>query len=89
MGLQTDARELFQRLDGNPIITATDFPKMVNAVFNPGATEFEGRTLLLLRVEHRTGLSSLVVATSDDGLTRWQIDPTRGMEPDPDLPEEC
>ena len=55
MSPQTDARELFQRFEGNPILSAADFPKMVNAVFNPGATEFEGRTLLLLRVEHRTG----------------------------------
>jgi len=89
MSPQTDARELFQRFEGNPILSAADFPKMVNAVFNPGATEFEGRTLLLLRVEHRTGLSSLAVAMSDDGLTGWQIDPTRGLEPDPDHPEEC
>ena len=89
MSPQTDARELFQRFDGNPIITSADFPNMVNAVFNPGATEFEGRTLLLLRVEHRTGLSSLAVATSDDGLTGWQIDPTKGLEPDPNLSEEC
>ena len=86
MSPQTDARELFQRFEGNPILSAADFPKMVNAVFNPGATEFEGRTLLLLRVEHRTGLSSLAVAMSDDGLTGWQIDPTRGLAPDPDHP---
>jgi predicted GH43/DUF377 family glycosyl hydrolase len=38
-------------------------------VFNPGATVVHGRTLLLLRVEHRTGLSALVAATSEDGLT--------------------
>jgi predicted GH43/DUF377 family glycosyl hydrolase len=88
MGRSTDARELFQRFDGNPIITPADFPRAVNAVFNPGATEFEGRTLLLLRVENRTGLSSLAVATSDDGLTGWQIDPDRGLEPNPDLEEE-
>src|SRR5487761_2336429 len=85
----TDARELLQRFSGNPIITANDFPSMVNAVFNPGATVFEGRTLLLLRVEHRTGLSSLAVAMSDDGLTDWQLDPGRGLEPDPTLAEEC
>jgi len=41
----------------------------VNAVFNPGATVVDGRTLLLLRVEHRTGLSALVAATSEDELT--------------------
>lgn len=88
MDQPTDPRELFQRFDGNPIITPADFPLTVNAVFNPGATEFEGRTLLLMRVEHRTGLSSLAVATSDDGLTGWQIDPLRGLQPDPGLEEE-
>jgi predicted GH43/DUF377 family glycosyl hydrolase len=54
---------------------------MVNAVFNPGATVFEGRTLLLLRVEYRTGPSSLVAATSDNRLTDWEIDPVRGLHP--------
>lgn len=88
MGQPLDARELFRRFDGNPVLTRDDFPNMVNAVFNPGATEFEGRTLLLMRVEHRTGLSSLAVATSDDGLTGWRIDPARGLTPDPELDEE-
>jgi len=61
---------------------------MVNAVLNPGATVIDGRTLLLLRIEHRTGLSSLVAATSDNGLTGWEIDPVRGLEPLPDSFEE-
>jgi predicted GH43/DUF377 family glycosyl hydrolase len=79
MSDKADPRELMRRYSGNPILRPHDFPKMVNAVFNPGATVFEGRTLLLLRVEYRTGLSSLVVATSDDGLTGWEIDPVRGL----------
>jgi predicted GH43/DUF377 family glycosyl hydrolase len=69
MTAYADPRELFRRFPNNPILRAADFPKMVNAVFNPGATTLDGRTLLLLRVEHRTGLSSLAVATGDDGLT--------------------
>lgn len=48
---------------------------MVSAVINLGATDFEGRTLLLVRVEHRTGRSSLAAALSDDGLSGCQIDP--------------
>ena len=84
----SERRELFQRYEANPILTATDFAADVNAVFNPAATLFEGRTLLLIRVEHRTGLSSLAVALSDDGLTGWQIDPARGLEPDTSLDEE-
>ena len=83
-----DSRELFQRHDRNPIISASDFPHTVNAVFNPGATEFDGQTLLLLRVEDRTGSSSLVVATSDDGITNWRIDPERALPRQLDLVEE-
>lgn len=81
MNGKADPRELLQRYSGNPILRPHDFPKMVNAVFNPGATVIDGRTLLLLRVEYRTGLSSLVTATSDDGLTDWEIDPVRGLHP--------
>lgn len=84
-----DPRELVRRFAGNPILRPHDFPKMVNAVFNPGATVFDGRTLLLLRVEYRTGLSSLVVATSDDGRTNWELDPIRAFHPQVDTFEEC
>ena len=88
MSAKADPRELLRRFSGNPILRPHDFPKMVNAVFNPGATVFEGRTLLLLRVEYRTGLSSLVAATSDNGLTDWEIDPVRGLHPMVDSFEE-
>ena len=71
--------EMFLRHPGNPIITAADLPRMVNAVFNPGATVFEGQTLLLLRVEDRTGLSHLVVARSPDGYGNWTVERDRGM----------
>ena len=80
--------ELLHRFGGNPILTAHDLPVTVNAVFNPGATVFEGQTLLLVRVEHRSGLSSFAVALSEDGLTDWRIDPVRGLEPELDSFEE-
>ena len=48
MSHSADPRELFQRFEGNPILRPHDFPNMVNAVFNPGATVVDGRTLLLL-----------------------------------------
>jgi predicted GH43/DUF377 family glycosyl hydrolase len=76
------------RYQGNPIITPEDVSPAVNAVMNPGAVGFDGGTLLLLRVEDRTGLSRLVVATSRDGLTDWQIDPERGLLPEPGRFEE-
>ncbi len=88
MASSADPRELFKRHKANPVITAAHFPRMVNAVFNPGATVLDGRTLLLLRVEHRTGLSSLVVATSEDGLDGWEIDRVRQLEPRPGRFEE-
>ena len=81
MSGNADPRELLRRHSQNPILRPQDFPKMVNAVFNPGVTVFDGRTLLLLRVEFRTGLSALITATSQDGLTNWEIDPVRGLHP--------
>ena len=84
----TGSEELLTRFHANPIITPRDLPFMANAVFNPGATVYNGETLLLLRVEHRTGLSSLVVATSKDGLTDWTIDTDRCLEPRLDSFEE-
>lgn len=74
-------RDLFRRYEHNPILIPDDFPQMVNAVFNPAAVVFEGETLLLVRVEDRSGVSSLHVATSADGRTNWTIDPTRVLHP--------
>ena len=88
MSDKADPRELLRRYSGNPVLGPRDFPNMVNAVFNPGATVVDGRTLLLLRVEYRTGLSALVTATSEDGLTGWEVDPVRGLQPQPGRFEE-
>ena len=85
---EVDPRELFTRYEGNPIIKPSAFPSMVNAAFNPAAVSFDGQTLLLIRVEDRTGLSRLVVATSDDGFTDWEIDMNRAIVPDLDCFEE-
>ena len=74
--------ELVRRYAGNPILTASDWPESVNAVFNPGVARFEGTTLLLVRVEDRTGISHLAVATSANGLTDWVVDLDRSMVPD-------
>jgi len=79
--MSADPRELFHRFPANPIITPAHFPSMVNAVFNPGATLLGDKTLLLLRVEHRTGLSSLCAATSTNGVTGWEIDRLRALRP--------
>ena len=76
------------RSERNPILTPEDFSPGVNAVFNPGACAHDGGTLLLVRVEDRTGISRLVVATSPDGIGDWTVDETRGLRPEPDRFEE-
>lgn len=86
----TRFKELFRRDEKNPILTAADWPYLVNSVFNPGATRLpDGQTLLLARVEDRTGLSHLNVARSRDGITDWIIDTQPTFSPDPrGFPEE-
>lgn len=82
-------RELFQRHPTNPILTAKQWPYPAHTVFNPGATMFNGKVLLLARVEDRRGHSHLTKATSDDGITNWQIDSVATLEADPaNHPEE-
>jgi len=82
--------ELFHRHKLNPILTAENWPYPVNSVFNAGATLLQdGSTLLLCRVEDRTGLSHFCAARSANGKDSWQIDPQPTLLPDPDnFPEE-
>ena len=81
---------LFTRYDGNPILSRKDWPYPVNSVFNAGATLLpDGDTLLLCRVEDRTGLSHLCAARSANGVDGWRIDPQPTMMPRPrEYPEE-
>ncbi len=72
--------DLFTRADQNPLITCEDLPWEASAVYNPGAIQYEGRVLLLVRVEDRKGFSSIHVARSDDGVTDWDIDPSPLLE---------
>jgi predicted GH43/DUF377 family glycosyl hydrolase len=64
------------------VLTAADWPYTVNAVFNPGVTQIDGQTLLLARVEDRSGISHLCVARSADGLKDWTVEPARQLRPD-------
>lgn len=52
-------REIFRRSSANPIISHQDLPFQAAAVYNPGATEQNGETVLLLRVEDDAGYSSI------------------------------
>ncbi len=51
----------------NPILTKENVPFKVNSIFNPGAVKYNGKYLLMCRVEMPNGRSSLVKAISDDG----------------------
>ncbi len=81
--------ELFKSYGGNPILTPKMWPYKVNAVFNAGSILFEGKVLLLVRVEDMRGFSHFSKATSPDGLTDWTIDTEPTMKPDAEnYPEE-
>jgi beta-1,4-mannooligosaccharide/beta-1,4-mannosyl-N-acetylglucosamine phosphorylase len=74
--------ELFKRYEDNPILTPSMWPYKVNTVFNAGATLYQGKVLLLVRVEDMRGFSHFSRAVSEDGLTNWVIDSKPTMEPD-------
>ena len=90
MTLRTQYEPLFLRHAKNPILTAADWPYPVHTVFNAGATLLtDGTTLLLCRVEDRSGLSHLCAARSANGVDGWVIDPEPTLRPDPErYPEE-
>ena len=73
--------ELFHRHADNPILTASDWPYPAHAVFNAGACQVNGETVLLVRVEDRRGHSHLTVARSHDGVTNWRIDSQPSFAP--------
>jgi len=78
---QKQQKFLFHHYENNPILTPTDWPYLVNAVFNPGAVEIDGETLLLVRVEDMRGFSHFTLARSKDGKTNWCIDSTPTVMP--------
>jgi len=84
-----DREIIFTRHANNPILSAEDWPYSINTVFNAGATLLEdGSTLLLCRVEDRSGLSHLCVARSANGVDGWMIDPRPTLLPNPANVEE-
>lgn len=81
---------LFTRHSGNPILSRLDWPYPINSVFNAGAVRlFDGDTLLLCRVEDRSGLSHLCAARSENGIDGWRIDARPTLMGNPrEYPEE-
>ena len=82
--------QLFHRHASNPILTAADWPYPAHTVFNAGATRLQdGTTLLLCRVEDRSGHSHLCAARSANGIDGWVIDREPTLRADPEhYPEE-
>ncbi len=68
------------RSEKNPIITRDQIPESVphlvdvSSVFNPGAIRYEGKVLLMLRVQNRGRETFLLIAESEDG-ERFRIRP--------------
>lgn len=81
---------LFTRYPGNPILSRHNWPYPINSTFNAGAVLLpDGDTLLLCRVEDRTGLSHLCAARSANGIDAWRVDPKPTMAANPsEYPEE-
>lgn len=65
---------MFLRSTKNPILSPHDLPFPAAAVMNPGAAEQDDQVVLLLRVEDRTGCSSIYVARSANGVDGWKIE---------------
>jgi beta-1,4-mannooligosaccharide/beta-1,4-mannosyl-N-acetylglucosamine phosphorylase len=65
---------IFHRAKENPLLTARDLPFKAAAVLNPGAAEYNGEIVLLLRVEDVEGFSSIHVARSRDGVNAWRVE---------------
>jgi predicted GH43/DUF377 family glycosyl hydrolase len=83
-------RPLFVRHSANPLLCRDDWPYPINSVFNAGAVLLDdGDTLLLCRVEDRSGLSHLCAARSANGVDGWRIDPQPTLIANPkEFPEE-
>jgi predicted GH43/DUF377 family glycosyl hydrolase len=83
-------RPLFTRHPGNPLLSRDNWPYPINSVLNAGAVKLpDGDTLLLCRVEDRSGLSHLCAARSANGIDKWRIDSRPTLMANPkEFPEE-
>ena len=83
-------RPLFTRHPGNPLLSRDNWPYPINSVLNAGAVLLpDGDTLLLCRVEDRSGLSHLCAARSANGIDKWRIDSKPTLMANPkEFPEE-
>ena len=73
----------FKRYRKNPILTNDDVPYPCNAVFNAAVCRYNGRYLMLLRIEDLEGHSHLTLARSDNGY-RFTVDAQPWITPSTD-----
>lgn len=72
--LTAEHAPLFWRYDFDPETNPFLMERMgINAVFNPGAIEHEGRFLMVARVEGADRKSFFAVAESPNGVDRWRF----------------
>ena len=84
MTSRSEYETLFHRHPNNPILTAAMWPYPAHTVFIAGATRLQdGTTLLLVRVEDRTGHSHFTAARSKNGVDGWVIDSKPTLRPEP------
>lgn len=74
------------RYKSNPILTKKDVPFKVNSIFNAGAVKYNGKYLLVCRVELPSGRSSFVLAESGDG---YQFNVKNDLFLTPDNHNDC
>lgn len=89
-GPYSSDQPLFSRFPGNPLLSRESWPYPINSVLNAGVVLLDdGDTLLLCRVEDRSGLSHLCAARSSSGIGDWRIDHKPTLLANPlEYPEE-
>jgi len=70
-----------KRYEKNPILTKDDVPFQVNSIFNAAPVFYNGRYLLLCRVEMPNGKSSFVLARSENGFN-FKVDRELCLKPE-------
>ena len=66
-------RDLIRRFEGNPILTRTQVPYLVETVHNAGMTKANGEYIMVFRSHLRNGRSILGLARSEDGFN-FEVD---------------
>lgn len=86
--IQLSLNEPIHRFSQNPILTAEDINRVwrspvhqVVTVHNAGVSFFKGKTYMLFRSHLRNGISVIGLASSENGLGKWQVSPEPVLKP--------